>query len=106
MKPAWKALLKRFTQFLLIHRKDDQCYVSVAKGGDRQLGCLGRRSDRYSDVYSFAEILDVVDFDVFYNDFFCMAEEMWAQVTGAAIGGYISVQNSSAFLMEAQSNVP
>ena len=106
VKPAWKALLKRFKQFLLIHRNDDQCYVSVAKGGDRQLDCLGRRSNRYFDVYSFAEILDVLDFDVLYNDFFCMGEEIRAQVTGVAIGGYISAQNSGAVLMEAESNVP
>ena len=36
VKPAWKALLKRFEQFMPMDRQDDQCYVSVARGGDRQ----------------------------------------------------------------------
>ena len=89
-----------------MHRKDSRCYVSIAKGGDRQLDCLGYRSERSFVVYSFAKILDVVDFDVFYNDFFCVADETWAEVTDAAIGGYMSPQNSSAVLMEAGSNVP
>ena len=62
----------------------------MAKGGDRQLDCLGRQSNRYFDVYSFAKILDVLDFDVFYNDLLCMGEEIWAQVTSVAIGGYIA----------------
>ena len=41
VKPAWKALLRRFKQFLLIHRNDDQCYVYCGKGRGPAVGLPG-----------------------------------------------------------------
>ena len=47
-----------------------------------------------------------MEFEAFYNDFYCIAHEVRAHVMGAATRGYMYLQNKIIMFMEWESNIP
>ena len=53
---AYEDLAKRYIQLVGMNRLQSSVYVSIAKGGARDLDCLGKKDTRFFYVYSLQEI--------------------------------------------------
>ena len=81
-------------------------HISVAKGGDKSLDTLGRKSTKDFWVFDLDTIHSWVKWDLFANDLYVMGREVGVQATGVVIGGFMSAQHADICLMATESRVP
>ena len=81
-------------------------HISIAKGGDKSLDALGRKSTEDFWVFDHDTIHSWVKWDLFANDLYVMGREVGFQATGVAIGGFMSAQHADICLMATESTIP
>ena len=88
---AWEGLATRYATLANTKRVGgNTVWVSIDKGGNRKLDCIGRKSEREYWVFNIGEIHETLRFDLHRNDLYTMGGDIGQQATGVAIGGFLS----------------
>ena len=68
-------------------------WFSIAKGGLKSLDRIGKASDKGFRTIDLDEVISFVDWDMHYNNLFCLwGIVLKQQEKGVPIGGFLSAQ--------------
>ena len=85
-------------------RNGKRQFFSVAKTSEASLDELGAKSPQYWHILEEKDYYEILRYNLWFNDLFIMGNDIMHQVTGTAIGGYISAQDADIYLMEREAS--
>ena len=105
LQPAYSTLIDRIQKMYCHYRTDKNLYISIAKGSEKTLDTVGKKSDKYYRVFDGTQLVDCLTLEGYLNDLFQVGTGIHEQFTGVSIGGTAAAQNPNTILMCDESTI-
>ena len=70
LQPAYSTPIDRVQKMYCYDRTDKNLYMSIAKGWEKTLDTIGKKSEKYFRVFAGTQLVDCLTLESYLNDLF------------------------------------